>query len=496
MSSQHEQALSRVRETFRGQVESPPNFSRPRLGHQRSYSTGLPFPYLRGESYKSQQNDYPQFRISDETKVAPTPPPIEQKPRALRTMDDGIVVDPRARRHGENPHWAEEDVKDAFQRWALSDTDRKKHKRPDFVNETQYMPNLYVQEDRGPRKAQKKGPVYEKVDGVVMDTRPGAATGPYDMEDTLPVIEAQDIRELPPSLATKDTSSLSSEDDQGTLPSLTSASSAESSGVSPELWSESSGSSSTASTDNSIPQPYQHMSKQYVSLTENEDGMLGEAIGSQQGMSYGAVVTDVPELHGKKAPSSLQHNTSPVVARKLPMDVIDEEERVPYSEDLASDGAPAPTIQGVKDEDVTVHKHKLHIPSIFKHDNVEHPPATSQDQSPPTRVLASAGIGDDKHVYELEAAVPTELPANESTTSAASVDNNAGANETDDSHGHGLLDKVEHGVSKAVHALHEKVKKNVTFSPVNDVRFMTPSPQQSQRSSMYSLNAVDAPTTQ
>jgi hypothetical protein len=74
------------------------------------------------------------------------------------------------------------------------------------------------------------------------------------------------------------------------------------------------------------------------------------------------------------------------------------------------------------------------------------PEASISDSSSPTRVDTSSG--------------------STAASSASSISN-------------GPLHHVHHGLSKVAHAVHDKVKKSVSFSPVDDVRLRTPSPSRS-----------------
>ena len=172
-----------------------PNFSRPRLGHRRSYSTGLPFPYTKNNSITSSSSGYSPTRAPSHTVQTTRDNTAEQRSRVLQTKDDGMVAYPQKKRLTESHHWGEADVTDAFQRWVTSENARKKLRQPYYAKgepETRFLsaspPNIHKQ-------GEEKGPIYEKVDGVVMDTRP-KQTGPYGMEQTIPEIEARDIRDI------------------------------------------------------------------------------------------------------------------------------------------------------------------------------------------------------------------------------------------------------------------------------------------------------------
>ena len=478
-----------------------PNFSRPQPGRKRSYSTGLPFQYNRGDVIRSLKGDYGRNDVPIRAHHATTEPVAEQRPRSSQTKDDGMLGYPQKRKLNEEHHWAEKDVNDAFQRWVLSEKTSKKLKQPYYATgdpETQF---LSAQPE--PRKPREKGPIYEKVDGVQMDTKP-ANTDEHGMEITLPEIEARDVREIPERSAVRpsDSPDIESERGSSSASSFTVPSSAASSGISPQLWSESSQSSSTASTENSSLRPYQHISKEYVPVIMEENDVHQQSIGSLSQLepptSYDASTDSISELGDQQRSSSMMPPARPVKVQKLPLDDISEESQdVSSISQESSDAAPAPIVKGVTDEEVTGKIPKTStklkqgilgaLDSKFHNDT-----ASARSESPP-RVVATDGIGGDMNVYEFEAAVPLEPSTNQTHMDTAYSSIYSSETGSDKAAGSGLLGKVEHGISKAAHALHDKVRKNVTFSPVNDVRFMTPSPHPS-RVSMDSTgpNEVEA----
>ena len=193
-------------------------------------------------------------------------------------------------------------------------------------------------------------------------------------------------------------------------------------------------------------------------------------------MTQDATASDVSELDGHQMSLSPQSHSSQTTTQKQQLDAISEEGQDDTTS--SADAAPAPVVAGVKDEDVSkdapkvTDKLKQGLASTLglkSHKSEAH----AHDASQP-RMLAADGLGSDGHVYELEAPVPAEV-----SSSKGSIDHGTGQARLDVPKEPSFLDKVEHGISRAAHALHDKVKKNVTFNPVNDVRFMTPSPNPS-----------------
>ncbi|OCT44870.1 hypothetical protein CLCR_05816 [Cladophialophora carrionii] len=478
MSDTIEQHSSLAPSPTRLRPESPyPNFSRPRWGHHRSYSTGLPFGYTKDAPGKSQQAVSRQMNAryhADHTLIEPV---SGQNRRVLETADDGTLECSQKRNLAKERHCGEQDVRDAFERWIVSDKARKRLKQPYFAREgadPQYSPDSvhpsgvhggHVHED-----AQEEGPLYEKVDGVVMDTRPGESAGPYVMEQTLPEIEAHDIREIQDRSTNRSVGSSAAEDFQATLSSSSTDSSREGSGASPQLWSESSGSESTASTDNGVLKPYQHISKEFMpsSMDEREDGR-------QHNKGYqGTLHPGISELDSRQTPSAELQSTNAVTIPPSPLGVIGEEERSNVAHSRVSNTAPVPNVKGVRDVEIMGHlprasatAKKESEPSMAS--SPQHATSQSHLDSPP-RVLGTAGIGGGGQVYELEATAPLKSGNNGTKFSAPPIDHDSTVDEPN------VFTKLEHGISRAAHAVHLKVKKNVTFSKVDDVRFMTPSP--------------------
>ena len=385
------------------------------------------------------------------------------------------------RRVAEERYWAEADVKDAFKRWDTSEKARKQRKRPYFEGENAGTENAPAQSERpidvrtmlnsfARARKQETGPKYEKVEGVVMDTLPGSrSTGPYGMEQTLPEVEAKAIREIPIRKVVGHTDSVEMEDAERT--SISSSTASSSQPASQQFWSGSSESSSNSTQDSGL-RPYQHVPTEYKPVTTTDDPGFGDPHDYTELMMPDDASTSVtrgPDT--RSASSNVQHSAGPVMAKQLKLDVIEEEDKQSVPAELDSVGAPAPAAGVVEDHDI-IHDHDG--PAVSAASESQHTatakPSLRLDTSPspgrsPHRVLGAAGVGPDTHIYELEAAVPAEMSA---------VDDDSST-----SKGSGLLGKVEHGISKAAHALHDKVKKNVTFSPVDDVRFMTPSPRAS-----------------
>ncbi|EXJ55641.1 hypothetical protein A1O7_08570 [Cladophialophora yegresii CBS 114405] len=404
-------------------------------------------------------------------------------------MDDGMRQYSQKRNLAKERDCGEQDVRDAFERWVLSDKARKRLKQPFFAREDsdpQY-PSDSVQfsrlkEGRVHDNAQEEGPVYEKVDGVVMDTRPGDPAGTYAMEQTLPEIEAHDICEIQDRSTNRSAGSSPAEDFQATLSSSSTDSSRESSGASPQVWSGSSGSESTISTDTGVLKPYQHISKEFM------PSPMGECEDDSQHnrSSRGTCAPGISELDSGQTPWAELQSAEPVTVQPSPLRVIVEQERSSVTNSRVSNPAPAPIVKGVSEGDIMGHPPGASVTAKKENEpptNFSAQDATSHGHldSPP-RVVGAAGIGGDGNIYELEAAAPVKSGRNGTGFSTTHDDHDGTVDEPN------VLTKLEHGISRAAHAVHLKVKKNVTFSPVDDVRFMTPSPY---RSSMDNTSAAE-----
>jgi hypothetical protein len=382
----------------------------------------------------------------------------------------------RRRNFAQERQCAEQDVKDAFERWVLSEKARKRLKQPYFAREDEEpqhsrasMHSSYHGHVRG--DAKEKGPVYEKVDGVVMDSRPGYSASPYEMEQTLPEIEAHDICNIQDRSTNKSAGSPVAEDDRATLSPSSTDSTSGGIGASPQLWSESSGSSSTVSTDNGVPKPYRHISTEFTPSVK-DDQVREQTTGSRN-----SDAPSISELDGGQFPLAELQSANAVTAHIFPLEALDDEKRIYVANSQASNATPALHAKGVRDGVIMGSQSKP--PATSKRESVTPVDFNAQDatshghlNSPP-RVLGAAGIGADGHVYELEAVVPVIPSTNPTSPSTTHDDNDSTVN------GPNVFAKLEHGISRAAHAVRLKVKKNVTFSPVDDVRFMTPSPHPS-----------------
>jgi hypothetical protein len=473
------------------------NFSRPRTRRQRSYSTG---PLFRFHRKRPQQDEFRQNITTPEDesskKQVLRDPFTAQRRRPLRTTDDG-----RLDEFQQHKNIDEEGVLNAFRRWELSEQARLKHRRPDMDAE------VPIHVHRSPQVAQMrlpshvrhirrdKGPVFEKVEGAVLDAKP-AATGPFGQEMTIPEMEAQDVREIQDDQTEDRSSQSTSVEDYSTLSSLSALSSmtsaTSSSGRSLQFSSTSPDSSSATSTHLSTPSPnqrvpqrdstqgklpYKHIPVTYMP-SPVKDGDIAYALNSQHDRPVHDVVVAPAGSYTEVSTTAIEPYrepaAAPIEARSIPLAAIQEEQAVnPHVEfDMTTDTAPTPIVKGISNKEVAGEPHHSKLSALKE--RIAHAthstPSADDNPTPPPRTLLAAGTGDDKHVYELEAvSMPSQARPHSHTQQESPKETN-----NDE---HGALSKLGLGVSKASHAIHEKVKKTVTFNTVDDVRLMTPSPQ-------------------
>ncbi|KIW64172.1 hypothetical protein PV04_09125 [Phialophora macrospora] len=461
-----------------GQFQSRPqypNFSRPRCGHQWSYSAELPSGHTKADPEKSQHGEDGQTtKVSYDAEHATIDTVSGQGYRVLETLDDGMINRSRQRNFAQERHCTEQDVRDAFERWVLTDKARRRRKQPYFAHEgPDPMHFSHVQNEHVHGDAQEEEPVYEKVDGVVMDTCPGSSAGPYAMEQTLPEIEAHDICKIQDRSTNKSAGEPADEDARATPSSSLTDSTSRGSGASPQLWSECSGSSSTASTDNGVPKPYRHLSKEF-----KPSAMDDREVRQQITASRSSFAPSISELVGQLPLAELR-SANTATAHTVPVEVIDKEERRKIANSQFSNAAPALNVKQVRDGELLDPQSRP--PAAIKKESVAPMDSTPQDVTSHDhlilrhRKLGAAGTGGDGLVYELEAVGPVK-PSINSTSLFVTYDDNDGPID-----GPNAFAKLEQ-------AVHLKVEKNVTFSPVDDVRFMTPSPH---RLSMDTTSAVE-----
>jgi hypothetical protein len=417
-----------------------------------------------------------------------------QRRRSIQATDDG-----RLDVFQQHKNVNEEGVLQAFKRWEVSEQARLKHKQPDLDAEvpTQLHELPSVTQTRFPnhvrRMKRDKGPVFEKVDGAVLDAKP-AATGPFGQEMTIPEMEAKDVREIQNDLTEDESFQSANIEDYSTLSSLsallsmTSASS--SSGMSFQFSSASPNESSPTSTQSSTPSPhrsvlqgssalgklpYKHVPVNYMP-SPVKDGNVTYALNTEYARASKENLKDntdilsaeagtaTIELPAHNAKTSTQQHATPLAA------IQEEQGAAPTLRSAMDvDGTPAPAVKGVSDEEV-VYPSKL---SSLKERiiNTSHSrPSIVGDTNPPQPPLIAARSEYDENIDELEASsIPSPADPHHNPTQKSSSQANGD--------GHGALSRLGLGVSKASHAIHAKVKKTVTFNNVDDVRLMTPSPQ-------------------
>ncbi|KAK5211009.1 hypothetical protein LTR41_003621 [Exophiala xenobiotica] len=308
-----------------------------------------------------------------------------------------------------------------------------------------------------------KEPVFEQVEGAKLDARPPSYSNSHNSEEVIPEIEASDIRSIPRQKVHLDWESSVVEDDASISSSRSQISE---DGAASLSWSRNSGSSSSTST-NTITKSYQHASAEYSLSVDGRD-----VVGSPDQVPALTNTLTTPEPSQTNDTGAVKSPPSgSTMTRKVDLAVIQEEDGESLVDGNNSAAAPPPVVKGVKDSDIDGRVSKLGIITSGQNGQA----SLRAAQSPP-KVLSASGIGDDSHIYETvpEASIsdsssPTRVDTSSGSTAASSAS----------SISNGPLDHVHHGLSKVAHAVHDKVKKSVSFSPVDDVRLRTPSPSRS-----------------
>ncbi|KAK4946682.1 hypothetical protein LTR10_014184 [Elasticomyces elasticus] len=322
-----------------------------------------------------------------------------------------------------------------------------------------------------PRKQRRqKGPIFEEVEGATLDARPASGANDKDPNEVIPEFEAADVRTIPSKRAHLSwESSLEDEDPSDQPPSPSTASRQTDS---PDTT-RSAGSGSSNSTIGAI-NPKLH------------ESMSGQPSSSIQG-------SGAAELDGRPSDprDSLISSDVSDVASEL-SDSIVEEDGEAVNEAGRSVAAPSPAVPRATDAEIVPEPRGIHkISSTLKsalsgsgEGSRDEKSAAVQPQDPP-KVVSIDGIGGDQHVYEMVPDMSNQVtPSQESGHSSISptrldTSNSSGGSSSASSAHSGLLGHVKSGLASVTHAVHERVKKNVSFSPVDDVRFRTPSPGQS-----------------
>ncbi|KAI1611196.1 hypothetical protein EDD36DRAFT_315486 [Exophiala viscosa] len=337
-----------------------------------------------------------------------------------------------------------------------------------------------------PRKQRRqKGPIYEEVEGATLDARPASASNSKDPDEVIPEFEAADVREIPskrPHLTWE--SSLEDDDpsDQSYPPSTASRQT-----PSPNT-SRSAGSGSSNSTIGAInPRLHEAMGGQPSSSAHGSGAaeLDGRPSNPRESFTPSDVSDVASELSGESAPIQTQ-------TRQLTLDSIVEEDGESVNQTALSAAAPSPAVPRATDADIAPEPRGIHkISSTLKSalsgsgEEPRHDDRSASQGNDPPKVVSIDGIGGDQHVYEMipeTSNLPT--PSNESGHSSISpmrvdTSTSSGGSSSASSANSGLFGHVKSGLASVTHAVHERVKKNVSFSPVDDVRFRTPSPGQS-----------------
>lgn len=462
---------------------------------RRDYSTPLPFTYAKQPTRTLHstphvaEGDEDQYYISQSNSVQPAssrqtrqegPPPWEHnsrqsqpEPEAQRTVQQSslMTVPPKpALMDGSSREESESAPTLNFSRPNLRSV-------PDSSRSTNTGFGRVFRDGVMHQMKRKGGVDYELVDGVSMDTHPASSTSTYGSNEPIPEIEARDINEI----MVEPEHAYPPHDGDETQPSPAHSSHSSSSdgdqNLSPQ-WSGTSDSTSATSPSG-------------ASAVQDDPAAISPALVSRSihnrdtvNLPVDPVVPPPSEAATPYAHAEGTRLAASCIGRKIELGVIKEEDSESLSNGQNLGAAPCPAVKGVKDEETVHHPALKHLlPSGMKarkHAESNHSPSrgTESRETPrPPRVLVGPGIGDDQHVYELEAAntQDTSDPSSPSRNGTMS-ETVAGSTSSDSSGGTDMAGAIHQKLSKAAHAIEEKVKKSVSFSPVEDVRFLTPSP--------------------
>ncbi|KAL2419290.1 hypothetical protein ABEF95_001284 [Exophiala dermatitidis] len=327
----------------------------------------------------------------------------------------------------------------------------------------------------------RKGRVaYEHVDGVSMDTHPAASNSEYDSNEPIPEIEARDINQIEPETEHDyDTAYVEGQGDRTSSARSSQSSKSANDDVPSRQWSGTSQSTSATSISDTI-------------APQGSNGVINPSF-TMSNQTYGDAVHlfTGAVLPADKVASPYAHleddgAASSTSGRKIELGVIKEEDTESIAGGIGLDVAPSPAVPGVKPEESSTHQtleHLLPMGANAREEAGTTSPADSVEggggiRLRQPRVLAAPGIGHYPHVYELEAINATRTNSDPSSPSRNGTADHSVADSvsSQSSRDTGVAHSVQKGISKAAHAIEEKVKKSVTFSPVEDVRFLTPSP--------------------
>ncbi|EXJ84523.1 hypothetical protein A1O3_05192 [Capronia epimyces CBS 606.96] len=322
------------------------------------------------------------------------------------------------------------------------------------------------------------GVAYEHVDGVSMDGHPASSTSAYGSNEPIPEIEARDINEI--SRQPEHDYAVYDNTDANKQSEIKSPGSSISDNDKYPSRHSSGTSNSTSGTSISGINADHGDDNMIISPFRGECKDCGDTIHPSTGSDVPPNEVAFPYAHVEDT-----RHIGSGLGRKIELGVITEEDgELPFNSDNLG-ATPFPMVHRATDADSQTGEHSLPLGAEAAQQDGTDPSSqatpASADQFSPRNPVAP-GIGDDQHIYELEA---SSLTRDNSDLSSRSRDGTVDASVTDSASSEssgtgrrGFLGEIHRGISTAVQvqAVEARVKKSVTFSPVEDVRFLTPSP--------------------
>ncbi|KAJ9635052.1 hypothetical protein H2204_006007 [Knufia peltigerae] len=243
-----------------------------------------------------------------------------------------------------------------------------------------------------------------------------------------------------------------------------------------EVWPRSSNSSTSVLRRSSNP-VYEHIHPERWS--SSSDGHLKDDLSP-----LSDILSMVNTSRTNDATQAQRTRIGSVISKTVGFAVIKEDNRGSVFGNPGLAAAPPPTVKGSK--------HADHLGGLSEtnseEDKIREKCASHHEVGLPA-VLSTSGIGGNSHIYQTTSASLAQ--SSSSSSCPVVIDTNADT-EVASSIGSAKMGPLGHlhgGLSKAAHAMREKVKKNVSFSLVDNVRLRTPSPTRSSNGACRISNA-------
>jgi hypothetical protein len=304
---------------------------------------------------------------------------------------------------------------------------------------------------------QKRSLEYERVEGVLLHARRRSSPDMNGYEETIPEIEARDVRRLPQRApALHSGRKLGTNDNRG-ITQLPSPSGSGKHSLPSAYWSDSSDGSSSISTRNTSPEHNDHVSPTTSSEVLSTGNIQAEPVTATLSGSRKEVTRSGCHLSrnggGEGAGFSGPGTT------KLDLGVILEEDG-----EYDQGAAPPPATPELQMVDNHEHKDTSSSSSASSHDAVGLAGYTgpSQNNSPP-KVLGAPGVGDDRHIYIYDQVSSASIQESGSSSNGIAQSHGKVGVSSAPSASPGMLGTIQSGVSRAGRTVHDRVRKNITL---------------------------------